>query len=149
MFDPMKQVDDLLAECQTLLSPQVPDLGEIDARLEQARLIISDAQADQARYAAVPAVVKADDSALEVARVFSVQGHFLAAVRWLPGFGPGHWGAVCASIAGAMGQMAEGRGVGAADDVARDIADACIDHLESCDVHEQDEADTRPMGHSQ
>lgn len=141
-FDPLDQIDTIAADLQTL-SPSDPDL---QYRLAQIRLIVEDAKVDAQRFVPTPAVVAADESAMEVLRVFSVQGHFIAGVRWVDGFGPAHWAGVIGCSALSVGGMAEEKGAGYSQVVAMEIvAKALMQVSNDGDYARNDPKDSRPI----
>ena len=142
MRKPLEHADTLLAEIEDLTG----DAGFLE-RLAQVRLILSDHAAEQQRLVPIPAVVVEDESALEVARVFAVQGQFVAAIRWNPQGGEAYWGSAAYALAGAVGACAAQKIDADPDDITESVLNAAIDEFEQGvnPVVEHDPTSHRPL----
>ena len=142
----LDQIERIGEEIEFLGQPGIASQqAVIHDKVKALQLIIDDARQDAKRFCKSPALVQEDDSAIEIMRVFMVQGHAVASVRWVDDYGPDHWAAALATAAAAVGQMAEEKRGLDSEEVALSIIAKSKLVITETESTELDEADSRPI----
>ncbi len=142
----LDQIETIGREIEFLAQPGIAaQQHSIQQKVAALQLVIDDARQDAKRFCSSPAVVQEDESAVEILRVFMVQGHAVASARWVDEYGPDHWATALATAASAVGQMAEDKRGLDGEQVAMDIAQRSSQVLTETDSQEIDGSDSRPI----